>query len=88
MAARHYPNVPKVIIDIAGYRQHRASFLRAKSQAIGRIVLEGDREMEFEPLTFEEFEVVQDELKKLPGLRAHAVGEGSPRVVIISPIKK
>ena len=88
MAARHYPKVPKVIIDIAGYRQRRASFLRAKAQAIARLVLEGGREMEFEPLTFEEFEVVQDELKKLPGLRAHAVGEGSPRVVIISPVKK
>ena len=36
----------------------------------------------------EEFEVVQDELKKTPGVRAHAVGEGSPRVVIISPVKK
>jgi spoIIIJ-associated protein len=88
MVARHYPNVPKVIVDIAGYRQHRASFLRAKAQAISRIVLENGREMEFEPLTFEEFEVVEDELKKIPGVRAHAVGEGSPRVVIISPIKK
>ena len=88
MVARHYPNVPKVIVDIAGYRQRRASFLRAKAQAIARIVLESGREMEFEPLTYEEFEVVQDELKKLPGLRAHAVGEGSPRVVILSPIKK
>ena len=51
-------------------------------------MLEGAREMEFEPLTFEEFEVVEDELKKIPGVRAHAVGEGSPRVVIISPIKE
>jgi len=88
MVARHYPNVPKVIIDIAGYRQRRASFLRAKASAIARIVLEGGREMELEPLTFEEFEVVQDELKKMSGVRAHAVGDGSPRVVIISPIKK
>jgi spoIIIJ-associated protein len=88
MVARLYPNVPKVIIDIAGYRQRRASFLRAKAQAIARIVLEGGREMEFEPLTFEEFELVQDELKKIPGVRAHAVGEDSPRVVILSPIKK
>ena len=88
MVARHYPNVPKVIVDIAGYRQRRASFLRAKAQAIARIVLESGREMEFEPLTYEEFEVVQDELGKTPGVRAHAVGEGSPRVVILSPIKK
>jgi spoIIIJ-associated protein len=88
MVARHYPNIPKVIVDIAGYRQRRASFLRAKAQAIARIVLEGGREMELEPLTFEELEVVQDELTKVPGVRAHAVGEGSPRVVIISPTKK
>lgn len=88
MVARHYPNVPKVIVDIAGYRQRRASFLRAKAQAIARIVLEGGREMELEPLTFEELETVQDELKKTPGVRAHALGEGSPRVVIISPTKK
>jgi spoIIIJ-associated protein len=88
MVARHYPNVPKVIVDIAGYRQHRASFLRAKAQAIARIVLENGREMEFEPLTFEEFELVEGELAKIPGVRAHAVGEGSPRVVIIAPIKQ
>jgi spoIIIJ-associated protein len=88
MVARHFPNVPKVIVDIAGYRQRRASFLRAKALAIARIVLEGGREMELEPLTFEELEVVQDELQKVPGVRAHAVGEGSPRVVIISPARK
>ncbi len=88
MVARHHPDVPKVIVDIAGYRQRRASFLRAKAQAIARIVLEGGREMELEPLTFEELEIVQDELKKTPGVRAHAVGEGSPRVVIISPTRK
>ena len=88
MVARHYPNVPKVIVDIAGYRQRRASFLRAKASAIARIVLEGGREMELEPLTFEEMEIVEDELKKIPGVRARAVGEGSPRVVIISPPRK
>ena len=88
MVSRHYPNVPKVIVDIAGYRRRRASFLRTKAQAIARIVLEGGREMELEPLTYEELEVVQDELTKVPGVRAHAVGEGSPRVVIISPTKK
>jgi spoIIIJ-associated protein len=88
MVARHYPNVPKVIVDIAGYRQRRASFLRAKTQAIAHIVRESGREMELEPLTFEELEIVQDELKSLPGVRARAVGEGSPRVVIISPPKQ
>ena len=88
MVARHYPNVQKVIVDIAGYRQHRASFLSAKAQAIARIVTESGREMELEPLTFEELEVVHDELKKTPGVRARAVGEGSPRIVILSPIKK
>ncbi len=88
MAARHYPNVPPVIIDIAGYRQRRASFLRMKASAIARVVLEGGREMALEPLTFEEMEIVQDELKRIPGVRAHAVGEGSPRNVIISPAKK
>ncbi|HTW90792.1 MAG TPA: hypothetical protein VMH22_03710 [bacterium] len=87
IVAKHYPNVPKVIIDIAGYRQRRASFLRTKASAIARIVLESGREMELEPLTFEEMEVVEDELKKLPGVRARAVGEGSPRIVIISPKK-
>jgi spoIIIJ-associated protein len=91
IAVRHYPNVPPVIIDIAGYRQRRASFLRMKASAIARIVLEGGREMALEPLTFEEMEIVEDELKKIPGVRAHTVGEGSPRNVIISlisPAKK
>ena len=88
IVARHYPNVPKIIIDIAGYRQRRASFLRTKASAIARIVLAGGREMELEPLTYEEFEVVEDELKKTPGVRARAVGDGSPRVVIISPVRK
>lgn len=88
IVTRHYPNVPKVIIDIAGYRQRRASFLRAKASAIARIVLEGGREMELEPLTYEEMEVVEDEVKKIPGVRVHAVGDGSPRLVIVSPVKK
>lgn len=88
IAARLYPNVPPIIIDIAGYRQRRASFLRMKTEAIARIVLEGGREMALEPLTFEEMEIVEDELKKIPGVRAHAVGDGSPRNVIISLAKK
>lgn len=88
IVVRHYPNVPRVIIDIAGYRQRRANFLRMKASAIARIVLEGGLEMAIEPLTFEEMEIVEDELKKIPGVRAHAVGDGSPRNVIISPTKK
>ena len=88
MVLRHYPNVPPIIIDIAGYRQRRASFLRAKAGAIAHLVLESGREMALEPLTFHEMEIVQDELKKIPGVRAHAVGEGSPRNVIISPARK
>ena len=88
MVIRHYPNVPPVIIDIAGYRQRRASFLRMKTSAIARIVLESGREMALEPLTFEEMQIVEDELKKIPGVRAHAVGDGSPRNVIISLSKK
>ncbi|MCX6843110.1 MAG: hypothetical protein NTX53_12600 [candidate division WOR-3 bacterium] len=88
MVVRHYPNVPRVIVDIAGYRQRRASFLRMKTSAIARIVLEGGLEMALEPLTFEEMEIVEDELKKIPGVRAHAVGDGSPRNVIISLTKK
>jgi spoIIIJ-associated protein len=88
IAARHFPSVPKIIIDIAGYRRQRASFLRAKALAIARIVLESGREMALEPLTYEEMEVVEDELKNIPGVRAHAVGEGSSRNVIISPAKK
>jgi len=88
MVVRHFPNCPKVIIDIAGYRRQRANFLRAKASAVARIVLDTGREMALEPLTYEELEVVQEELKKIPGVRAHAVGEGSPRDVIISLAKK
>lgn len=88
MVSKLYPNVPPIIIDIAGYRQRRASFLRMKTSAVARIVLEGGREMALEPLTFQEMEIVEDELKKIPGVRAHAVGDGSPRNVIISPTKK
>ena len=88
MIARHFPNVPKVIVDIAGYRRQRANFLRAKTLAIARIVLESGREMAIEPLTYEEMELVEDELKSIPGVRAHAVGEGSPRNVVISPVKE
>jgi spoIIIJ-associated protein len=88
MVARHFPSVPKIIVDIAGYRRQRANFLRAKALAIARIVLESGREMALEPLTYEEMEIVEDELKNIPGVRAHAVGEGSPRNVVISPAKK
>jgi spoIIIJ-associated protein len=88
VVARHFPNVPTVTVDIAGYRNLRANFLRSKAIAIARLVLEGGREMPLEPVTYDEMVIVRNELKKIPDVRCHAIGDGPTRDLIISPVRK
>jgi spoIIIJ-associated protein len=88
IVARHFPDVPAVSVDIAGYRSQRESFLRSKAYAIARLVLESGREMPLEPVTYDELAIVQDEVSRIPGVRCHVVGDGPKRDAIISPAKK
>ncbi len=79
-------DVSPLTVDVSGYRARRESFLRKKSTAVARIVMETQREMALDLLTEREMETVQDTLKSIPGVRAYALGTGTRRNIIIAPI--
>jgi len=85
---RQFPDVPPIVIDIAGYRQRRDNFLRKKATAVAKIVLETQREMALDLLTEKELAVVQEALAAVPGVRVYAVGTGMRRNVVIAPVQQ
>ncbi len=84
---RQFPELPPVVVDVAGYRQRRDNFLRKKALAIAKIVTETKREMAVDFLSEKEMAVVQDALKDMPEVRVYAVGTGSRRNVVIAPTR-
>ncbi len=82
---REFPDVPPILVDVAGYRQRRENFLRKKALAVAKIVTETGREMALDFLTEKEMATVQDALKEMPQVRVYAVGSGPRRNCIIAP---
>jgi spoIIIJ-associated protein len=82
---RRYLDLPRVVVDVGGYRMRRENFLRKKALAIARIVLETKREMALDPMTEREQGVVEEVLAQVSGVRSYTIGVGLRRNVIVAP---
>ncbi len=85
LAKRFYSNI-KLLIDVNGYRQRKTNFLRKKTEAIARIVLQTGREMALDPMTPREEKIVASKINELKGVKLYTIGRGANRTVIIAPI--
>ncbi len=84
LVKRFYSNI-KLLIDVNGYRQRRTNFLRKKTEAIARIVLQTGREMALDPLTPREEKIVTSKINELKGVKLYTIGRGGNRTLIIAP---
>lgn len=84
LTRRFYSNI-KVLVDVNSYRQHRINFLRKKTEAIARIVLQTGREMALDPMTPREERIVAGKINELKGVKLYVVGRGGNRTMIIAP---
>lgn len=85
LAKRFYSNI-KLLIDVNGYRQRKTNFLRKKTEAIARIVLQTGREMALDPMTPREEKIVASKINELKGVKLYTIGRSTNRTVIIAPI--
>ncbi|MEO0098485.1 MAG: hypothetical protein ABIK84_00140 [candidate division WOR-3 bacterium] len=82
---KKFPQLPPVVLDVAGYRMRRVNFLRKKALAIARVVIETKREMAFDFLTPRELKIVADALADIKEVKIWTIGSGAKRNVIIAP---
>ncbi|RKZ19056.1 hypothetical protein DRQ18_07965 [bacterium] len=77
-----------VVIDIAGYREKRERFLRAKARAFAEEVKRTGIEYIFEPLPPSFRRVIHLELAGKEGVRTYTIGEGDLKKVVIAPKRR
>lgn len=82
---RRHNRIPTIVVDVGGYKQRRENFLRKKTLAIAKIVLETSREMALDPLTDKERKIVAQALSEMKTVRHYTVGSGYRKNVIIAP---
>lgn len=74
----------RVTLDAQGYREKRASTIRALTRRLAEKVLKYHRSFQLDPMTPYERRIAHDECQKIEGVTTHSVGEGAERRVVIS----
>lgn len=82
---RKYGTLPKILVDVGGYKMRRVNFLKKKALAIAKIVLENRREMALDLLTDKELKSVKETLDPVEGIKVYTIGSGYKKNVIIAP---
>lgn len=82
---RKYRDLPKILVDVGGYKMRRVNFLKKKAFAIAKIVLENRREMALDLLTEKELKFVREALNSVEGIKIYTIGSGYRKNVIIAP---
>ena len=73
----------KLGLDVAGYRDKRASDLTALAQRIGAKVRKTGRSFAMEPMNPYERRIIHSAISKMEGVRSESKGEGRDRRVVI-----
>lgn len=82
---RSHPEAPRITVDVSGYQRRRENFLKKKTLAIAKIVLETRREMALDTLTEKEGRIVKEALENIKGVRLYTLGSGAKKNVILAP---
>jgi spoIIIJ-associated protein len=78
------PSVPKIMVDVGGYREQARQALVKKAQDAAEKVRRWGDIVELEPMNAFERRIVHSALKDDPGVETHSVEvEGTPKKVIL-----
>jgi spoIIIJ-associated protein len=76
---------PRVMVDVAGYREARRASLEEKAQELARRVIETGREELMRPMNPAERRIVHMALQDMDGITTESRGEGRGRRLAIIP---
>ena len=84
---RHAPGTrtPRVLVDVAGYRQKRRAALEKFTQQVASEVVASGQPRVLEPMQAADRKVVHDTANGIEGVRTSSEGEEPRRRVVISP---
>lgn len=83
---RRFPSrTDRILVDVAGYRERRATALQRFSQQVATEVIEGGAERALEPMSPADRKVVHDAINEIDGVITRSEGEDPLRYIVIAP---
>ena len=86
MVKRIDPDAPRVLVDIAGYKQSRKESLQELAQEVAARVQESGAEEELKPMNPAERRIVHMTLRELGTVGSESRGEGKDRRIVVKPL--
>jgi spoIIIJ-associated protein len=85
MIKRIDPDAPRILVDIAGYKQARRESLTELAQEIATRVKESGEEEALKPMNPAERRIVHMALREIEGIDTESRGEGQGRHIVVKP---
>ena len=86
MVKRIDPDAPRVLVDIAGYKQSRKESLQELAKEVATRVQESGAEEELKPMNPAERRIVHMTLRELGTVDSESRGEGKDRRIVVKPL--
>jgi spoIIIJ-associated protein len=85
MIKRQEPDAPRILVDIAGYKQARRRTLEDLAHEVATKVIEAGQAEELAPMNPAERRIVHMTLRTIPGVHSESTGTGKGRRITVSP---
>jgi spoIIIJ-associated protein len=85
MIKRIDPEAPRVIVDVAGYKQARKESLNELAQEVANRVKESGEEEELKPMNPAERRIVHMALREIEGVETESRGADRDRRIVVKP---
>jgi spoIIIJ-associated protein len=76
----------RVLVDAAGYREHRRESVEGQADRAADRALESGKEIELEPMSATERRLVHQRLKDRSGIETFSEGSEPERCVVVAPL--
>lgn len=81
----HDGDAPRVIVDVAGYKQARRESLEELAREVAARVKEADAEEELKPMNPADRRIVHMALREIDGVDTESRGDGHDRRIVVKP---
>lgn len=78
-------DAPRIIVDVAGYKDNRKKTLTQIAQDVAARVKESGAEEELKPMNPAERRIVHMTLREIDGVETESRGEGRGRYIVVKP---
>jgi len=85
MVKRIDPEAPRILVDVAGYKEARKASLQEMAAEVSARVKESGAEEELKPMNPAERRIVHMALREIEGVDTESRGEGQSRRIVVKP---